>query len=113
MKKIKYIIFILFILISFTGCMRNNNKARITIIATNFPSYDFTRALIKDVDDVEVKLLVKPGSETHDFEPTPQDIIDIKNSDIFIYVGGDSDSWIKDIISDLDLDKKKLEQILV
>lgn len=89
----------------------DNNSSKYTIISTSFPGYDFARAITKG-SDVEVKMLLKPGSETHSYEPTPQDIKNIRNSDIFIFVGGDSDEWIKDIISDIDLSKTKIIKLM-
>lgn len=94
------------------GCGKNKLETKYNIVVTNFPCYDFVRAIIKDVDDISVEMLLKPGSETHDFEPTPKDIINIKNSDIFIYVGGESDSWIDDILDDIDKDKTKIIKIM-
>ena len=110
----KKIIFVLLILVSITlvGCGKNKENTKYNIVATNFPCYDFARAVINDVDDISVEMLLKPGSETHDFEPTPRDIIDIKNSDIFIYVGGESDTWIDDILDDLDKDKTKVIRLM-
>lgn len=78
---------------------------KISIVATNFPAYDFARAVAGDAADI--KMLVKPGAETHTFEPTPQDIIDIKNSQLFIYTGGESDEWIDDILKDIDANQTK------
>lgn len=92
----------LFFLICLTGCTAK--KDNITIISTSFPGYDFVRAITKN-SNVEVKMLVRPGVEVHNFEPTPKDIIDIKNSDLFIYVGGDSDEWVSDILRDINKDK--------
>lgn len=43
-------------------------------------------------------MLLKPGEETHSYEPTPQDIIAIQNCDLFIYVGGENDAWVEDIL---------------
>ena len=48
----------------------------------------------------------------HNYEPTPQDIIKINNSKMFIYVGGDSDEWINDIIGDIDTSKTKLVKLM-
>ena len=45
-----------------------------------------------------MELLIPPGSETHSFEPTPKDIIDIQNCDLFIYTGGESEAWVDDVI---------------
>lgn len=67
---------------------------KISIVTTNFPAYDFARAVAGNKADI--KMLIKPGAEVHDFEPSPSDIIDIKNSDLFICNGGESDEWIED-----------------
>lgn len=110
MKNKIVICIMVFLTFCLTGCSKEE-KSRITIISTNFPGYDFARAITKN-SDVSVKMLLKPGSETHDFEPTPKDIINIKNSDMFIYVGGESDEWIDDIIDDLDLTKTKVVKLM-
>ena len=111
MKKIALVI-ILVISFFIVGCGKEKIEYKYNIVVTSFPGYDFTRAVIKDVDDINVEMLLKPGVETHDFEPTPQDIINIKNSDIFIYVGGESDSWIDNITKDLDLNKTKIIKLM-
>ncbi|BAK97297.1 ABC transporter substrate-binding lipoprotein [Oscillibacter valericigenes Sjm18-20] len=72
----------------------------ISIVCTNFPEYDFARQIAGDCADIT--MLLKPGAESHSFEPTPQDIITIQNSDLFIYVGGDSDEWVANILDSMD-----------
>ena len=72
---------------------------KISVVATIFPQYDFVRQIAGD--DVEIKMLLKPGEETHSYEPTPQDIIAIQNSDLFIYVGGENDAWVEDILESM------------
>ncbi len=52
-------------------------------------------------DQVELQMLLKPGEETHSYEPTPQDIIAIQNCDLFIYVGGENDAWVEDILESM------------
>ena len=100
MKKLINLFIILLFIFFISGCEKNDYKSKYNIISTSFPGYDFARAVTKD-SEFNVEMLLKPGSEIHDFEPTPQDIIKIKNSDIFIYVGGESDEWIKDILKDI------------
>ena len=117
MKKISKILLVfvvaVFSIVSLTGCNKNkDNENKLTIVTTNFPSYDFARAVVKDNKNVNLKMLLKPGAESHDFEPTPQDIIDIKNSDLFIYTGGESDEWISDILDDIDTDKTKVIKMM-
>ena len=72
---------------------------KISVVATIFPQYDFVRQIAGE--NVELKMLLKPGEETHSYEPTPQDIIAIRNSDLFIYVGGENDAWVEDILESM------------
>ena len=120
MKKISKLLLIfvvsIFGIVSLTGCnKKQETQDKLTIVSTNFPGYDFARAITMDNTNVKVKMLLKPGAESHTFEPTPEDIKTIKNSDILIYVGGDSDEWVDDILNDIDTDnnsKKNLYKIL-
>jgi zinc transport system substrate-binding protein len=75
-------------------------KDKLSVIATIFPAYDFARQTAKDLADVT--MLLPAGMESHSYEPTPKDIIDVSNCDIFIYNGGDSDAWVEDILSAID-----------
>ncbi len=50
----------------------------------------------------DLTLLLKPGAESHSYEPTPQDMITIENCDLFVYVGGDSDEWVSGILESVD-----------
>ena len=59
-----------------------------------------------------LKLLLPPGAESHSYEPTPKDIIEIQNCDVFIYVGGESDAWIEDILSSMDTSQKQLVALM-
>ena len=79
-------------------------QKKYSVVSTSFPGYDFARAVTKNTN-ISTKMLVKPGAETHTYEPTPQDIIDIKNADMFVYVGGDSDIWVEKILKDVDTKK--------
>lgn len=75
-------------------------SGKISIVTTIFPAYDFAREIAGDKADI--KMLLKPGAEAHSYEPTPQDIISIQNCDVFVYTGGESDEWVKEILSSID-----------
>ena len=92
------------------GVSKRNSVEKIAVVATNFPAYDFVRAVADD--KAEVKMLVKPGAETHDFEPSPGDIIDIQKSKLFVYTGGESDEWIEDVLDDIDAGKVKMLKMM-
>ena len=81
------------------------------IVTTIFPAYDFTRTISKDTN-TEIKMLIKPGSDLHSYEPTPQDIIAIKESDIFIYNGGESESWLSNILDEIDQDNTVIVRMM-
>ncbi|MDR2418464.1 MAG: metal ABC transporter substrate-binding protein [Treponema sp.] len=73
---------------------------RLSVVTTVFPAYDFTREIAGSA--VSVSMLLPPGAESHSFEPTAQDIIRIQNSALFIWVGGESESWVERILSSMD-----------
>ena len=75
------------------------DEGKISVVTTIFPPYDFVREIAGD--EADIKMLLKPGEETHSYEPTPQDIIAIQNSDVFIYTGGENDVWVEDILSSM------------
>jgi zinc ABC transporter, zinc-binding protein len=86
-------------------------QKKYSVVSTSFPGYDFARAVTKNTN-ISTKMLVKPGAETHTYEPTPQDIIDIKNADMFVYVGGDSDDWVKKVLKDVDTKKTHVVKLV-
>ena len=77
----------------------SDGAGKISVVTTIFPPYDFVREIAGD--EADIKMLLKPGEETHSYEPTPQDIIAIQNSDVFIYTGGENDVWVEDILSSM------------
>jgi zinc transport system substrate-binding protein len=78
------------------------NEGRIKIVATIFPLYDFTRAVVGDAADLS--MLVRPGTEIHTYDPSPQDILSVNNADLFIYVGGESDAWVETLLESTGLE---------
>jgi len=111
MKKIINIVIVLgMCLLLLSGCKSNKSNS-LVIVTTNFVGYDFARAVVGD-EDVEIKMLLKPGMDAHQYEPTPKDIKSINDADIFIYVGGESEEWVSDILEDLDSDETKVIKMM-
>jgi zinc transport system substrate-binding protein len=75
---------------------------KLQVVTTIFPQYDFVRAITGDSADLT--MLLRPGTESHSFDPTPRDIRKIDGCDVFIYVGGESDDWARTILDSLDSD---------
>lgn len=89
----------LFLLFSCSDTEERNDD-RLEIMAASFPSYDAARAVAGDL--ASITMLVPPGGGEHSYEPSIEDVIRISGSDLFIYNGGESDTWITYILSDLD-----------
>ena len=66
------------------------------IITTIFPAYDFARQVFGDT--AEVKMLLKPGQESHSYDPSAKDIVEINGCDLFVYNGGESDQWVESVL---------------
>lgn len=98
MKKIMIYLLSLFLLTGCTTSITESNK--LSIVTTIFPQFDFVREIARD--NVEITMLLSPGEESHSYEPTPQDIKAIQNCDLFIYVGGENDVWVENILDSLD-----------
>jgi zinc transport system substrate-binding protein len=95
----------------FAGCAdkSESDNTKINIVSTIFPSYDYAKQICGNAATVEMLLL--PGAESHSYEPSAQDIIKIQNCDLFIYVGGESDTWVDDILSSLDTPVKTIKMM--
>ena len=97
------LILILTTSVVFTGCNDNDSftdSNKLKIVTSIFPYYDFAENIAGD--KAEIKLLLSPGSEPHDYEPTPSDIVAIEKCDIFIYNGGESDKWVDSVLETLE-----------
>ncbi|MDR1564573.1 MAG: metal ABC transporter substrate-binding protein [Oscillospiraceae bacterium] len=108
MKKLGYIILSLLILLAgFSSCKAFTAADKgFNIVTTGFAPYDFARQITAGKADLT--MLLSPGAESHSYDPSPQDIIKIQKSKIFIYVGGESDAWVDKILDSIDTSKVKI-----
>ncbi|MEE0858074.1 MAG: metal ABC transporter substrate-binding protein [Acutalibacteraceae bacterium] len=108
-------VFLLVVIVSslfITGCSteEETDDGKINVVATIFPQYDFARQIAGD--KINLKMLIAPAGETHTYEPTPQDIISIEKSDVFLYIGGENDEWVEDILDSIDTDKTQVIKLI-
>lgn len=98
MKKILPVLLV--ILLVFSGCSASKKEKtdtdKLHITATIFPQYDFLREITKGAD-TELELLIPPGKEVHGFETALSDINAVSDCDLFVYVGSEDDSWVKEV----------------
>jgi zinc transport system substrate-binding protein len=102
MKKVASIA-ILFFALAFmlTACNTESGKKdsapkKISVVATIYPQYDWLKNVIGErADAVDLKLLIKNGTDLHSYKPSAKDIATIAKADLVVYVGGESDEWIE------------------
>jgi zinc transport system substrate-binding protein len=79
----------------------NKGSDKIDVVTTIFPEYDWVVNILGDkADNAEVTMLLDNGVDLHSFQPTAFDIAKIADCDLFIYVGGESDEWVDDALSE-------------
>lgn len=103
-KILSFIILATMIISSLAACSTpktGKKSGKIKIVTTIFPEYDWVRAVLGDkAEDAEVIMLLDNGVDLHSFQPTAADIANIADCDVFIYVGGESDGWVADALSE-------------
>ena len=111
MKRVLGLLLCCAVLLAGCGERKEHEKddGRLNVVATVFPAYDFARAAAGDLADV--KLLLPPGMDSHSYEPTPADILAVQECDLFIYLGGESDSWVETILSAVEPEGETLRMI--
>lgn len=101
-KKLCSILMIIVLCLGMTGCGidkdKNNQNYKLNIVTSMFPYYDITRAIIGNVEGINLELAVKPGQDSHSFEPTPSEVINMQKADLFIYNGGEIETWVNEVI---------------
>ena len=70
----------------------------LSVVTTIFPVYDWARQVAGD--KAAVTLLLDNGVDLHSYQPTADDIVKISTCDVFVYVGGESDEWVDDVLRD-------------
>ena len=74
---------------------------KLSIVTTIFPEYDWVRNIAGDnIGNIDLTLLCDNGVDMHSFQPTASDIVKISSCDVFVYVGGESDEWVEDVLKE-------------
>lgn len=86
------------------GCsaaQKANTSDKMKIVTTIFPEYDWVNNILGDnASNAEVTMLLDNGVDLHSFQPTASDILKVSECDLFIYVGGESDEWVEDVLKE-------------
>lgn len=99
MKKVFAFLLSFGLLVSCIVTCAGAEANQINIVTTIFPIYDWVREVVGDnASHANITLLLDNGVDLHSYQPTAQDILAISTADLFIYVGGESDEWVEDVL---------------
>lgn len=111
MKRLLSALFTLLIILTvITGCTQTpptaapsesgSDDGKLNVVCTIFPQYDWVKQVLGNrADNINLTLLLANGVDLHSYQPSVDDIMTISNSDVFIYVGGESDAWVTDALA--------------
>ena len=95
---------------AFENAGEPEGDCRLYVATTLFPYYDFLRQI--GGDQVHLKLIVPAGMDSHSFEPTPADMIAIRDSDLFLYNGGEMEQWVEEALDAIGRDQLQAVSLL-
>ena len=94
----------------FVACSKKKDDGKFDVICTVFPAYDWVVEVVGDnKDNFDLDMLLDSGADLHSYQPSIQDIAKIASCDMFIYVGGESDAWVSDVLAQ----KKNKDMIVI
>lgn len=108
----RILIFVSLIISIFTvsscGVINSTQLNKYKITTTLYPQYEFVKAILGDNKQLnsifEVSIIVPPGADSHTFDPRLVDLIEIKNTDLFIYTSEELETWVTKLeLSNIDV----------
>ena len=87
-KRILIFLLVLSLALFAAGCgsrQSNAGSEKLKVVTTIYPVYEFVRQV--GGDKVDAVMLVNPGAEPHDWEPTAKELAQIKTAKVFFYHG--------------------------
>lgn len=75
-------------------------ERELSIVTTIFPEYDWVMEILgENAPNVQVTMLLDNGVDLHSYQPNVKDMVTLSTCDLFLYVGGESDSWVDDALA--------------
>jgi len=81
------------------GCRQSPApEGKLLVVASFYPMYEFVRQVA--ADRAQVISLVPPGVHGHDWEPSPQDVAQVRHARVFVYNGAGFEPWVDKLLSE-------------
>ena len=72
-------------------------KHQLKVLASFYPVYEFTKTI--GDEKIDVSIIIPPGIEPHDWDPSIQDLQNMQNADMIVINGAGFEPWIAKLIS--------------
>lgn len=100
MRLLIAIFMLCFVAAAVGGCGKGKKNGKLSVVVTIFPEYDWVKEILGDnPGDAEITMLLDNGADLHSYQPTADDILKVQSCDVFIYVGGESDKWVDNVMA--------------
>ncbi|MCU0104558.1 metal ABC transporter substrate-binding protein [Acholeplasma vituli] len=93
MKKVLIVFPLLLTTLILSACQTKTYD----IVVTLYPQYDMVRTIVGD-QDLTYTMILPPGVEAHDFEPTSRQVIQINQAKLFIFTSPKLETWALDVV---------------
>lgn len=80
------------------GCNREVQSNQKSVVCTVFPIYDWTSQITVNCSNIKVSYLADSGEDMHSYQPSADDMIRIAGADAIVYIGGESEEWLKEYL---------------
>ncbi len=106
MKKLISLLVATLVLTLAVGCGKadakksDSSSKELSVVTTIFPEYDWVKQIVGETSEADITMLLDNGVDLHSYQPNADDIIKISDCDVFIYVGGESDEWVDDVLKE-------------
>ncbi len=80
-----------------SNALYTEGNGELNVVCTVFPAFDLARNV--GGSNVTLTLLQSNGTDLHNFSPTVKTLEALSYADVFICVGGASDTWVNDALS--------------
>lgn len=71
----------------------------LTVVVTFYPLQHFVQRI--GGTRVDVRVLVPPGAEPHDYEPTPQDVVALRHARVVVFNGAGLEPWLTRLLPEM------------
>lgn len=99
MFHLKALLLNLILLLIGNGCCIQQTTDLPVVYTSIYPLYDFTCKI--GGEQIKVHNLTPPGIEPHSFEPSPQQIVNLGQADLFLYNGANMEPYLDKLKANL------------